>query len=88
MLRLQLCKEPLEQWQTYREVIWSPYRTHVVICCQCGKQGFFAKQKEMSKYWFIKTDNNGTEPAGKLQAGPGSFVILADVAKEALEYPE
>lgn len=42
----------------------------------------------MSKYLFIKTDNNGTEPAGKLQAGLGSPVILADVAKEALEYPE
>lgn len=72
----------------YGEVIWSAYRMHLVICCQCGKQGPFAKQKEMSTYLFIKTDNNRTEPVGKLQAGPGTLVILADVDKEAPEYSE
>lgn len=91
MLRLQRgkkSKEPLEQQQMYGEIIWSSYRTHPVICCQCGKPGLFAKQREMCMYLFIKADNNRSEPVVKLQAGPGTLVILADVAKAAPEYSE
>ena len=47
-----------------------------------------AKQKEMSVYLFIKPDNSRTEPVGKLQAGAGTLVVLADVANEAPEYSE
>lgn len=80
------CSSRKNPWSSRRFKESSAYRTNLVICCQCRKQGFFSNQNEFCIYLFVRTDNNRTEPVVKLQASPGTLVILADGAEGAPEY--
>lgn len=80
------CSSIKNPWSRGRFKERSADRTHLVICCQCRKQGFFANQNEFCIYLFIRTDNNRTEPVVKLQASPNALVILTDRAKGAPKY--